>query len=66
MFDGSNLNDLYGDPSVAHNAMIAALASKALMKICTETSKTCEAKRVARSAARKAERIVQRCGIARS
>ena len=30
MFDDTNLNGLYGDPTVAHNAMIAALAAKAL------------------------------------
>lgn len=66
MFDDSNLNKLYGDPTVVHNAVIAALACKALDRICKDTAKTCEAKRVARSAARKAERIVQRCGIARS
>ena len=62
MFDDTNLDDLYGDPKVAHNAVISALASKALGKICKESAKTCEARRVACSAAHKADRILQRCG----
>ncbi|CUX81814.1 MAG: hypothetical protein HLUCCA05_03395 [Roseibaca calidilacus] len=66
MFDDTNLNGLYGDPTVAHNAMIAALAAKALGKICNDSAKCCERERVTRSAARKANRIVQRCKITRS
>lgn len=64
MFDDTNLDDLYGDPKVAHSATIAALAGKALGKICKDSAKSCESQRVARSAARKANRIVQRCQIA--
>jgi len=65
MFDDTNLNGLYGDPTVVHNAMIAALAAKALGKICKDSAKCCERERLSRSAARKAERIVQRCRITR-
>jgi hypothetical protein len=65
MFDDTRLDHLYGDPKVAHDALIAALAVKALGKICHESAQACEAKRVARSAARKADRIVQRCRFER-
>ena len=61
MFDNTTLSDLYGDPVVARNAVIAALASKALKKICTESANCCERERLSNSAARKAARIVQRC-----
>ncbi|NBB97537.1 MAG: hypothetical protein GVY34_05100 [Alphaproteobacteria bacterium] len=66
MFDDTNLDDLYGDPVVAHDAVIAALAAKALGRICKESAKCCERERLARCAARKAERIVQRCRTSRS
>lgn len=65
MFDCTNLDTLYGDPALSHNAVIAALASKALEKICKDNSNNCEARRVACSAARKAERILKRSQLAR-
>lgn len=61
MFDDTTLRELYGDPVVARHAMIAALAGKALRKICNESTRSCETARVSQSAARKAERIMQRC-----
>ncbi|MCL1627230.1 MULTISPECIES: hypothetical protein [Roseinatronobacter] len=65
MFDDTTLETLYGDPVLAHNAVVAALACKALEKICKDSSDECESRRVACSAARKAERILQRSKMAR-
>lgn len=60
MFDHTSFDRLYGDPALAHNAVIAALACKALSRICHDNEEACETRRVSRCATRKAARILRR------
>jgi hypothetical protein len=60
MFDDTSFDRLYGDPILAHDAIITALACKALTKICEDSQKAGESRRLSRCATPKAARILRR------
>lgn len=59
MFDDTSFDRLYGDAALTRNAMITALACKALTIICDDSEEAGERRRHSRCATRKGAHMTQ-------